>query len=263
MNKASLSAVSSGLSVSLAIVLFVACGSDKPPAAATAPGATPAAPTPIVASGKIPVTLGTAQTFSTAAQPGYSFTVPTPAWYEIHVEGAPLDPIAALYEGTTAIAENDDISETDRNAKIVRKLKAGPHHVVVHELGGNAMAGRITVKLATGPAGAGVLQAGQQMIVQTRDAPANHDYDASVSVVFIAPSAGKYVFTAAPESRAADPVLILVQNGNDLATDDDGGGGRTSKIEMDLQPGPYQLWVRDHANDAERIKLTAMMIATP
>ena len=56
--------------------------------------------------------------------------------------------------------------------------------------------------------------------------------------------AGRY-WVYANGTGEIDPVAVLRKDGTVVADDDDGGAGLNARIEVDLQPGDYQLAIRD------------------
>jgi len=60
----------------------------------------------------------------------------------------------------------------------------------------------------------------------------------------------------ASDSEGADPVLVLLDaSGVEVVSDDDGGGGRSSRIETSLEPGTYCAQVNAYGSQAGRTLL--------
>ena len=148
--------------------------------------------------------------------------------------GSSLDPTLALRsESGGEIARDDDGGE-GTNSLLCHYVRSGTYRLAVTAYGSTSGGYTISITPATN---VGFLDAGSQRSGSIRS---SHQLDLYVLSV---PGSGNVVIRMDKVGTSSiDPKLILLtEDGQDVATDDDGGGGLNAQISQSLSGGRYLL----------------------
>ena len=172
---------------------------------------------------------------SSGAERWHSVLVLTPAVWEFSTGGSSFDTVLALYDPQGEEVQVNDDGGSGTASLIRQRLTPGLWTVRVsgyaeangaYELSAEAFSSLGLETLTLGQTRSDELQAGQEL---------------EFELVISEPG----VYTVHTEGSAFDTVLSLHDfNGDQLARDDDGGSGTTSRIGHELEPGSYLVRLR-------------------
>jgi hypothetical protein len=144
---------------------------------------------------------------------------------------------------------SDDDSGDDTDSRLVTLLEPGSYTVTAFDLG-EENAGLFTLSAAVAPASgampalaAGVPQQGSLAVGEQRR------YRLSV------PAPASYVLTM--QSSDVDSVLHVLRDGVLIGSDDDGGDNTDSRLEVDLEPGDYDVVATTLGGDGGNFRIQA------
>jgi hypothetical protein len=144
---------------------------------------------------------------------------------------------------------SDDDSGEDTDSRLVTLLEPGTYTVTAFDLG-EENAGLFTLSATVTPASdampalvPGVQQPGSLAVGEQRR------YRLSV------PESASYVLTM--RSSDFDSVLHLLRDGEVIGTDDDGGDDTDARLEVDLEPGDYEVVAITFGGDSGSFRIQA------
>jgi hypothetical protein len=144
---------------------------------------------------------------------------------------------------------SDDDSGDDTDSRLVTLLEPGTYTVTAFDLG-EENAGMFTLSANVAPASAAMpaLVAG---VPQSGSLAAGEQRRYRLSV----PAAASYVLTM--QSSDLDSVVHLLRDGEVVGTDDDGGDDTNARLEVDLEPGDYEVVAVTFGGDSGRFRIQA------
>jgi tyrosinase len=206
------------------------------------------------------LTVGAASVAASINLPGevdrYRFTVTSARTHVVETEGT-TDVIATLFgpnNETTQIAENDDASSTNRNARIEWSLSPGTYFL--HVRGYQATTGpyRVSVRAQAGPQTPPTIQVNGAAVsgtIQSAGAQSRYRFVADVAGPYRIETGGSLdsiLRLFGPDGQAA-PIAV---------NDDAGPGLLTSRIDMELTPGTYVVEVSGYRTRTGPYTLTVL-----
>lgn len=163
----------------------------------------------------------------------YSLRVDGRRLLRLDLRSSEIDPALRL-EGNGVSLEDDDSGEM-LDARITTVLQPGDYTVHASAFDSGAGVYTLSAALSEVPAdaGGGPLQVGQARTARLMSG-ATDRYSFSI------PRAGSHLVEMSSED-GVDSLLRLFRDGEEVAMDDDSGGGLDARIEQALQPGDYTL----------------------
>ena len=201
---------------------------------------------------------------STAMQ-RYGFTLTTRTKVEILMSSSALDSYLFLVDSAFNVIVEDDDGDTGRNARIMRTLPAGRYEIVANVYDPRTY-GAYQLTLRNAPA---VCATGRPTSVPTtlnanlatsacrmNDGSYQDRYDINVT------TRGLYRVDVA--STAFDAVaVVLDQNENVVAQDDDSGAGTDASVEVALLPGRYTVLATGYPRQTGAYRFTLAQAVDP
>ena len=144
---------------------------------------------------------------------------------------------------------SDDDSGDDTDSRLVTLLEPGRYTVTAFDLG-EENAGLFTLSATVSPA-SGAMPALTAGVQQQGTLAAGEQRRYRLSV----PTSGSYVLTL--QSSDFDSVLNLLRDGEVIGTDDDGGDDTNARLEVDLEPGDYEVVAITFGGDSGSFRIQA------
>jgi hypothetical protein len=201
----------------------------------------------------------------TTALQRYAFTLTTRTKVEILMSSATLDSYLFLVDSARNVIVEDDDGDTGRNARIMRTLPAGRYEIIANVFEPRTY-GAYQLTLRNAPA---VCTTGRPTTIPTtlsaslattacrmNDGSYQDRYDITVA------SRGLYRVDVA--STAFDAVaVVLDQNENVVAQDDDSGTGSDAYLEVPLEPGRYTVLATGYPGQTGAYRITLAQAVDP
>ncbi|HEY0930140.1 MAG TPA: Ig-like domain-containing protein [Gemmatimonas sp.] len=201
----------------------------------------------------------------TTALQRYSFTLAARTKVEILMSSATLDSYLFLVDSALNVIVEDDDGDSGRNARIMRTLPAGRYEIIANVYEPRTY-GTYQLTLRNAPA---VCTTGRQTAVPTtlsanlattacrmNDGSYQDRYDITVA------TRGLYRVEVA--STAFDAVaVVLDQNENVVAQDDDSGTGTDASLEVSLAPGRYTVLATGYPGQTGAYRFTVAQAVDP
>lgn len=196
----------------------------------------------------------------------FGFTVTTTTALEIEMSSPAVDPYLLVVDANQNVIAEDDDSGPANGARVLRLFAPGNYLILANTYDPNTY-GPYTISMKVAPAAcsnnrATTLPASVNAVLNAVNSCRLNDdtyldrYDLNLTA--------KTIMRLDMTSTAIDPYLyILDQNGNPVASDDDGGPGLNARIDIALNAGRYVVLASAQPSETGAYKLDITPVLDP
>lgn len=201
---------------------------------------------------------------STALQ-RYAFTLTTRTKVEILMSSTVLDSYLFLVDSALNIIVEDDDGDTGRNARIMRTLPAGRYEIIANVFDPRTYgAYQLTLRNAPVPCTTGRTTTFPTTLAATLATSACRMNDGSYQDRYDITVATRGLYRVEVASTAFDAVaVVLDQNENVVAQDDDSGTGTDAYLEVALAPGRYTVLATGYPGQTGPYRISLVQAVDP